>query len=100
MVMSSVPPEILSVGKSYQNYRKIKGHWDGGEFNSDFDKYNGAKYLAMQVRQHQHFMLVYIGYVSFPTNIRLLFTLADLNLEIGRPLLVWFQGCGSDLDHG
>lgn len=49
LVMAAVSPEILSVGKSYQDLRKIRGHWEGAEPNPDVDNYNGAKHLAMQV---------------------------------------------------
>ncbi|KAF9899646.1 hypothetical protein BX616_002909 [Lobosporangium transversale] len=40
--------EIRALGKTFQKLRKIKGHFDGGEYNKAVDAYNGEKHQVMK----------------------------------------------------
>ncbi|KAF9974315.1 hypothetical protein BGZ73_002271 [Actinomortierella ambigua] len=42
--MATITPEIQSLGVSFQELRKQKGHWDGGDHNPDLDNFNGKKH--------------------------------------------------------
>ncbi|KAF9361034.1 hypothetical protein BGX26_006356 [Mortierella sp. AD094] len=42
-----VNAEVVALGKSFQELRKIKGHFDGGEYNADVDGINGEKHQVM-----------------------------------------------------
>ncbi|KAF9427790.1 hypothetical protein BGZ94_004145 [Podila epigama] len=46
--MAAVSSEFQSLGQSFQNLRKTKGHWDGGESNAATDNFNGEKHQLMQ----------------------------------------------------
>ncbi|KAG0330736.1 hypothetical protein BG000_011540, partial [Podila horticola] len=49
-VAAPVPPveDVQALGKTFQDLRTIKGHFDGGEFNEDVDAFNGKKHQTMQ----------------------------------------------------
>lgn len=47
--MAATPAnELPPLSQQYLELRKIKGHWDGGEFVDDVDKFNGRKHKVMQ----------------------------------------------------
>ncbi|KAF9102969.1 hypothetical protein BGX27_010794 [Mortierella sp. AM989] len=48
-VMAAAIPttEVVTLGKTFQELRKIKGHFDGGEYNADVDGFNGEKHQVM-----------------------------------------------------
>jgi hypothetical protein len=43
--------DVQALGRTFQELRKIKGHFDGGEYNPDVDGYNGEKHQVMQVHK-------------------------------------------------
>ncbi|KAF9353897.1 hypothetical protein BGX26_008346 [Mortierella sp. AD094] len=46
--MATVSSEFQALGQSFQNLRKIKGHWDGGDSNPAVDNFNGEKHQTLQ----------------------------------------------------
>ncbi|KAF9179711.1 hypothetical protein BGZ51_003180 [Haplosporangium sp. Z 767] len=40
--------DLQDLGKTFQELRKIKGHFDGGEYNTDVDGFGGKKHKVMQ----------------------------------------------------
>ncbi|KAG0339206.1 hypothetical protein BG000_002630 [Podila horticola] len=47
---ASIPLEtdLVALGQTFQDLRKIQGHWDGGEFNPAVDGFGGEKHVVMQ----------------------------------------------------
>ncbi|KAF9435108.1 hypothetical protein BGZ76_006882 [Entomortierella beljakovae] len=39
--------EVAILGEKFQTLRKIKGHFDGGDYNEDVDAFNGEKHQVM-----------------------------------------------------
>ncbi|KAG0028165.1 hypothetical protein BGZ82_008574 [Podila clonocystis] len=46
--MATVSSEFQALGQNFQNIRKIKGHWDGGDSNPATDNFNGEKHQLLQ----------------------------------------------------
>ncbi|KAF9206981.1 hypothetical protein BGZ49_001462 [Haplosporangium sp. Z 27] len=44
---ASISSEVVALGKTFQDLRKIKGHFDGGEYNATVDGYGGEKHQVM-----------------------------------------------------
>lgn len=40
--------EVIAMREQFRALRKIKGHFDGGDFNADVDNFNGAKHQVMK----------------------------------------------------
>ncbi|KAG0232520.1 hypothetical protein BGW42_008140 [Actinomortierella wolfii] len=47
----NIPPKVKAAAKRYQELRKIKGHFEGGEWNDAVDSPQGEKYKVMKILQ-------------------------------------------------
>ncbi|KAF9276814.1 hypothetical protein BGZ74_003534, partial [Mortierella antarctica] len=45
---AAIPTDLVALGQRFQELRKIKGHWDGADFNPIVDAPNGEKHQVMQ----------------------------------------------------
>ncbi|KAG0084705.1 hypothetical protein BGZ93_001105 [Podila epicladia] len=47
---AAIPQEtdLVALGQTFQSLRKVKGHWDGADFNPAVDAFNGEKHQVMQ----------------------------------------------------
>ncbi|KAI1312299.1 hypothetical protein EDD11_002989 [Mortierella claussenii] len=43
-----VVSDVVALGQTFQELRKVKGHFDGGEYNAAVDGFNGEKHQVMQ----------------------------------------------------
>jgi hypothetical protein len=55
-VNANFDDQFLSASKRFKELRKIKGHFEGGQWIDSIDKYGGEKHLVMQLIEKDRFL--------------------------------------------